>query len=270
VQDTKPNGDSGSAPPALPGPGQVPGLPSDPSPSAPADGCLPRIAVYEGENQLPRLYVLPTWRLPEAIDSLTERIETSVRHQGGRIPAEAVREIVANLVHAGLADVVITVADSGNTVRVADRGPGIPDKDRALRTGFTTAGAEDRRYIRGVGAGLSLTRAWLQQLGGDLQIEDNLLGGTVVSLSVPPAVPTADLPEPPAAIPLTERQLQILLLVVELGPIGPTRLAKELSISPSTAYRELLALDGAGLTMADKAGRRTVTESGLLYLEQVL
>jgi anti-sigma regulatory factor (Ser/Thr protein kinase) len=231
---------------------------------------MPRLAVYEVDALPPKLFVLEALQPTDAIQQLTERIATTVMQQGGRVPVEAVREIVANLVHAGFADVVVTIADSGNTVRIADRGPGISDKEKALRTGFTTAGPEAKRYIRGVGAGLSLARSWVQQLGGDLSLEDNLLGGTVVSLSVPSA-PAG--PEPTGttlSAPLTPRQLQVLLLVVELGPIGPTHLAKELKISASTAYRELLALDIAGLATADKAGRRTVSERGLSYLEQVL
>ena len=47
--------------------------------------------------------------------------------------------------HASFAGVVVTILDSGNTFASATAGPGIPDKEAALRPGFTSADAEARR-----------------------------------------------------------------------------------------------------------------------------
>ena len=91
------------------------------------------------------------------------------------------RELIENLVHASFAGVVITILDGGNTLRVSDQGPGIPDKDAALRPGFTSADATAKRYIRGVGSGFSVVTETLAGLGGTLEIEDNLGRGTVVT-----------------------------------------------------------------------------------------
>ncbi len=60
----------------------------------------------------------------------------------GPSPIGVFRELIENLVHASFAGVVITILDGGNTVRVSDQGPGIPDKEAALRPGFTSAEAE--------------------------------------------------------------------------------------------------------------------------------
>jgi hypothetical protein len=236
------------------------------------DPSAPLLAIYSDDAVLPEVIALPSPADARSGEELAARVGEEVRRLGGRVPDEAVREVIDNLVHAGFHAVTITVAQAGNTVRVADRGPGISDKEKALRSGFTTAGPEQRRFIRGVGAGLGVAAAALDRLGGSLLLEDNLDGGTVVTLMVPPPDPPEDEHEPPPAeqLLLSERQLQTLLLVVELGPAGPTRLATELGIAPSTAYREVVFLEEAGLVATETAGRRTVTEAGMAYLEGLL
>ena len=69
---------------------------------------------------------------------------------------------------------------------------------------------------------------------------------------------------------LTERQLKVLLLVLELGPVGPTRIASELKISPSTAYRDILVLETAQFVESSPEGQRAVTQEGLRYIDQSL
>jgi anti-sigma regulatory factor (Ser/Thr protein kinase) len=239
----------------------------------PAEGVqmrAPRLAIYADDERPPHVEVLEFPADAQQLEQLALRVGSDIRNLGGGVPEAALREVLANLVHADYRDVTITVAQGGNVVRVSDRGPGIKDKERALRTGFTTAGPQQRALIRGVGAGLALAASALDRLGGELLIEDNLEGGTVVSLSVPTRPSSSEPPESGSRASLSQRQLQLLLLVVELGPVGPTRLAEELGVSPSTAYREIVYLDQAGLVGADKAGRRTVTEMGLAHLEDVL
>ena len=94
--------------------------------------------------------------------------------QGSRFPYTVLREVIENLIHAFFKDVVITILDQGNTIRISDHGPGISNKDLALRPGFTTAGPEQKRYIRGVGSGLPIASESLAYLEGMLEIEDNL------------------------------------------------------------------------------------------------
>jgi len=207
---------------------------------------------------------------PLLIDTLVNQVHTLAQDQGGQLPLGVVRELIANLVHASFAGVVVTVLDGGNTIRISDRGPGIPDKDAALRPGFTSADAQAKNYIRGVGSGFSLVREILTRLGGVLEIEDNLGRGTVVTARVQPRPMT---PLAPAALPtynLTERQLKTLLLAVELAPVGPTRIAEELGVSTSTAYRDLVFLEEASYVASGPSGHRSVTDAGLAYLDAVL
>ena len=263
-------------------------------------GASPRIAVYHDAKAPPRVEPLQIPRDPEAapttskgvasgtfadrasaaavakgavpqlIELLTVRSYSLAREQGGVIPSGVFRELIENLVHASFAGVVITILDRGNTIRVSDQGPGIPDKEAALRPGFTSADAAAKQYIRGVGSGFSVVRETLAGLGGALQIEDNLGKGTVVTARVPPPVES---PLAPAAAPeynLPERQLKVLLLTVELAPVGPTRVAQELGVSTSTAYRDLVSLEEAGFVVCRPSGHRSATDAGLAYLGTVL
>jgi predicted DNA-binding transcriptional regulator YafY len=46
--------------------------------------------------------------------------------------------------------------------------------------------------------------------------------------------------------------------------------AQELGVSTSTAYRDLVYLEGAGLVTSGESGHRSVTDEGLAYLNTVL
>jgi anti-sigma regulatory factor (Ser/Thr protein kinase) len=240
-----------------------------------ADGAFPRIAVYMDPHSPPVVvpitdYPLSEEALPQLIEAVAVRAHGLARDQGGRLPLVVFRELVENLVHASFEGVIVTILDGGNTVRVSDRGPGIPNKEAALRPGFTSADAGAKRFIRGVGSGFSVVKETLSSMGGVLEIEDNLGRGTVVTARV---APLPDIPLAPTPVPaynLSERQLKTLLLTVELAPVGPTRLAQELGVSTSTAYRDLISLEAAGFVTSGQTGHRTVTDEGLAYLGRVL
>lgn len=234
-----------------------------------------RIAVYSERHSAPQIIHVPVegaddGGIPRLIDQLTTQAHGLAREQGGRLPVEVFRELVSNLVHASFAEVVITILDSGNTVRVSDRGPGIADKQAAVRAGFTSADTHTKRYIRGVGSGLALVSERMRDLGGTLDIEDNIRGGTVVTVRVAPEPEAALAPAAVPAYNLSERQLKTLLLTVELAPVGPTRIARELGVATSTAYRDLTSLEEVGLVVSQTTGHRSVTESGLTYLNALL
>ena len=208
--------------------------------------------------------------LPQLIDEVANRAHALAREQGGRLPLVVIRELVANLVHASFCGVIVTVLDGGNTVRVSDSGPGIPDKQAALKPGFTSADAAAKSVIRGVGSGFSIVTETLNSLGGTLDIDDNLGTGTVVTATVPPDPSESLASTPVASYNLPERQLKTLLLTVELAPVGPTRVAQELGVSTSTAYRDLVSLEQAGYVISGLSGHRTVTDQGLAYLTTML
>ncbi len=235
----------------------------------------PRIAIYLDPHSAPQ--VVSIGELPLSEDGwgrLAHAVATQAfdlaRDRGGQIPFAVFQELVDNLVHASFTGVVVTILDNGNTLRVSDSGPGIPDKEAALRPGFTSAGEAARACIRGVGSGLPIVADILAGLDGTLQIEDNLSRGTVVTARVRPRIETPLAPTPIPTYNLTDRQLRTLLLTVELAPVGPTRVAQELGVSTSTAFRDLAALQQAGYVASGEGGHRSVTESGLEYLDAVL
>lgn len=233
------------------------------------------IAVYAERHSPPRIVHVPLTvdadgGVRGVIDELAGRAFRLAREQGGRLSLEIVRELVENLIHASFEGVVITILDKGNTLRVSDRGPGIPDKQTALKAGFTSADAAVRELIRGVGSGLAVVREAVGAMGGSLEIEDNLGGGTVVTVCIDPPPDGGFAPRAVPSYNLSERQLKALLLTIELAPVGPSRVAHELGVSTSTAYRDLVALEKAELVASRSDGRRTVTDAGLAYLDALL
>jgi len=206
----------------------------------------------------------------DLIEQLTARAHSLAQEEGGGIPLNVFRELIENLVHASFSGVVITILDRGNTLRVSDQGPGIPDKDAALRPGFTTADAANKRHIRGVGSGLFVAQRTLTGLGGTLEIEDNLGRGTVITARIPPPIESPLAPSPAPEYNLPERQLKVLLLTVELAPVGPTRIAQELGVSTSTVYRDLVSLEQAGFVACRPNGHRSATDAGLAYIGAVM
>jgi anti-sigma regulatory factor (Ser/Thr protein kinase) len=231
-----------------------------------------RIAVYDSLAAAPRVEDVTGVDLADAIERLASRTYHLAREQGGEVPYTLIREIVENLVHAGFSEVVVTILDNGNTVRFSDQGPGIPDKERVFLPGFSTASSEMKRYIKGVGSGLPIVKECLTFAGGSIEIDDNLGRGTVVTIRVERKT-SAD-PEPPAGerhqVPrLSNRQKQVLAIVMELGSAGPSAVARELSVGLSTAYRDLASIEDAGLIVADETGKRQLTEFGVSYLDTI-
>jgi signal transduction histidine kinase len=266
-------GPDGDPPRDGPG-GQVPatraGLREAPLPPVPLGTEAPRIAVYDTLTSPPRVIVVEEEDLPALIAALAEKTYNSCREQGGQVPFTVIQELIENLLHAAFRDVVVTVLDNGQTIRISDHGPGLDEKERAFLPGFTTATAQQRRLIRGVGSGLPIAREALQFLRGVLTVDDNLGGGAVFTIKLP-ARPAEEPARPAApAIKLTTRQTKVLVLLMELGSAGPKALARELGISPATAFRELNLLEQKGLIHSLGDGKRALREEGLRLLDSIL
>ncbi|MFB9261737.1 sensor histidine kinase N-terminal domain-containing protein [Bradyrhizobium erythrophlei] len=107
----------------------------------------------------------------------------------------AFRELIDNLLDnalkyapAGTIDVDLRTTPDGSTILfdVADRGPGIPDAEKAVvleRFRRGTAGAE----IAGTGLGLNIAKSAAVAAGGDLSLLDRPGGGLVARVTLPRA-----------------------------------------------------------------------------------
>ncbi|HET6350633.1 MAG TPA: ATP-binding protein [Coriobacteriia bacterium] len=143
-----------------------------------------RVAVYDGPAAAPYVEDVGPAPVGQFVERLTVRVYELARERGGSIPYTVIREVAENLIHAGFAEPVVSILDSGDTIRFTDQGPGIPNKPRALMPGFTTARSYMKSVIRGVGSGLPIVSDFLSVSGGSLVIDDNLSGGTVVTVSL--------------------------------------------------------------------------------------
>lgn len=143
-----------------------------------------RIAVFDDAAAAPRVVVVEPSDIRTYLEEITATVTRLAAEQGGKIPFTVIREVVENLIHAYFIEPTISILDGGNTIRFSDQGPGIQDKGLALKYGTTSATAEMKRYIRGVGSGLPYAQQWLQDKGGSLTVEDNIHNGTVVTVSL--------------------------------------------------------------------------------------
>ncbi len=146
-----------------------------------------RIAVYDDMLSSPRVIVVEPHDVRTYLEETTNKVYQAMKEQGGSIALTVIREIVENFIHANFAEPIISILDGGNTIRFADQGPGIDDKERAFEFGITSANREMKRYIRGTGAGFPLVQQYIENKGGAVSIEDNMGQGTVVTVTVDPA-----------------------------------------------------------------------------------
>lgn len=256
-----------------------------------------RVAVYDSAGSAPRVVEVDPAGVAEYLENLTTTVYRLAKEQGGDIPYTVIREVTENFIHASFAEPVVSVLDSGSTVRFADQGPGFKDSSRATLPGFTTATQDMKRFIRGVGSGLPIVKDYLSLSGGSLSIEDNLGLGSVITISsrrtgnldprqMEPSrssqnalkaggdsssYPTSllDTPSLLAAPLLSTRQKQVLALVMESGSAGPSLVSKELDVGISTAYRDLASLEEMGLIAAE-GGKRRLTDAGMSYLDDLM
>ncbi len=145
-----------------------------------------RIAVYDDMLSTPRVIVIDPQDVRTYLEETTNTVYQCMKEQGGHISLMVIREIVENFIHAHFAEPIISILDGGDTIRFADQGPGIDDKERAFDFGVTSANSNMKRYIRGTGAGFPMVQEYLENAGGAVSIEDNMGNGTVVTVSLDP------------------------------------------------------------------------------------
>jgi predicted transcriptional regulator len=242
-----------------------------------------RVAVYP-RNGEPEVSEVSAASPRSASSKFSSLVMEKVKALGGRVPEEALRELVENLIHAEFKGVVISVLEDGNVVRISDKGPGVENKACAFEFGFSGATPDALKEIRGVGAGLGLARAAAEKVGGKVNLEDNIGGGTVATVAVLENAHVADsgnsTATPPAwqgrypdAVPdmnISERQQKVLITVLESGELGPSTVADRLEISVSTAYRDLSVLEEHGLVTSAESGKRVITPLGKDLVEAIV
>jgi signal transduction histidine kinase len=108
----------------------------------------------------------------------------------------ALVNLTLNAIQAGARTISLAAAVKNGraTIRVADDGPGLPDKAREkLFQPFAGSGRKG-----GVGLGLPIAREIARDHGGDLVLVESAPGRTVFELSFPAAPPQAAKAEGPA------------------------------------------------------------------------
>jgi len=238
-----------------------------------------RIAVYDSELMAPRVIDIQGLPTNEYIEQVASKTYLLAQQQGGNTPYAAIREVTENLIHAHFKEPVISIMDKGNTITFADQGPGIKDKQKALLPGYTSATADMKEYIRGVGSGLPLVKGYLSITGGRLLIEDNINDGTVITITFKPEEPAqikqeADHNSQTQSAPvkkskernLSAREDQIMKLFVEYGEVGQTDIKKILDIPVASATRALERLEAEGLLTVNRNKKRVLTVDGFAYL----
>lgn len=142
-----------------------------------------RIAVYDDLLSSPRIIDIAPAPILDFIENIASTTYESVRSLGGSLPYTVIREIAENFIHADFKECTVSVLNNGNTVRFSDQGPGIEKKDLVLQPGISSATAEMKHFIRGVGSGFPLVREYLEHTNGYLSIDDNAVEGVVVTLT---------------------------------------------------------------------------------------
>ena len=112
--------------------------------------------LYDNLLSAPRIIRIEPVQTEDFIENLASRTYELSHEMGGAVPYTIIREVTENFIHASFEEVVISVLDGGNTIRFSDQGPGIPDKKKARKPGFTSATKAMKAYIRGVGSGLPM------------------------------------------------------------------------------------------------------------------
>ena len=84
------------------------------------------------------------------------------------------------VIHANGGEIDAEIDDRGITIVLRDQGPGIPDVEKAMQEGWSTASDEIR--AQGFGAGMGLPN--MKKYTDNMQIDTVLGVGTTISLRV--------------------------------------------------------------------------------------
>lgn len=226
-----------------------------------------RIAIYDDLKSAPRVIEIQPAPTNEFIENLASTTYEHAQRCGGHIPYTVVREVSENFIHARFSEIIVSILDSGDTIRFADQGPGIAQKEKAQLPGFSSAIEPMKHYIRGVGSGLPIVKDYLSLSQGTITIEDNLNAGAVVTISLvnKPAPKKTTSSFTPMAIPLpplSQREKEFLSYFVSEGALGVTDLCNLTGTAQSSTHVTLKKLEEAGLIEKTTSKKRILTEYG--------
>lgn len=121
-------------------------------------------------------------RAGEASSSIKNKLKMlGVGSDAIRKTAIAMYEGEINMViHANGGEIVVTVSDEDITMVLKDQGPGIPDIEKAMQEGYSTAREEVRSL--GFGAGMGLPN--MKKYSDEMQIDTVLGQGTTITMKV--------------------------------------------------------------------------------------
>jgi DNA-binding transcriptional ArsR family regulator len=143
-----------------------------------------RIAVYDDPLASPKIIDIQPCDTKTFIGTLSATIDSEAKALGGSIPYTVVSQVAQNFIHAYFCEMVVSILDNGNTIRFSDQGPGIKDKEKAQLPGYSSATAQMKQFIDGVGSGLPIVKEYLETKHGIISIEDNIDKGSVVTISL--------------------------------------------------------------------------------------
>jgi two-component system sensor histidine kinase KdpD len=140
----------------------------------------------------------------ESLDTSSEQVDAHGLEQAPAVRADPplLERVIANLISNAVRHappgkpVVLTASALGDRVelRVVDRGPGLPEKDREHAfEAFQRMGDTDNST--GLGLGLALARGLTEAMHGTLTPEDTPGGGLTMVLSLPAAADQGPVPE---------------------------------------------------------------------------
>lgn len=254
-------------------------------------GATARVALYDDMKSAPRITEVPPANTNEFIEKLTTTVYEQAKLVGGKVPYTLIREVSENFIHAQFKEIVVSILDEGNTIRFADQGPGIREKQKAQEPGFSSAIEPMKKYIRGVGSGFPIVKDYLDDRDGSIEIEDNLVSGAVITISLEQKRHKTEASLQRQAVrasrnetfsqeefaraaaqsllPLTDREKLFLNVLYREGELGITELKEATDTPGSTTFNTLKKLEEMGLVQKNAGKKRVLTDFGYQVAAQL-
>ena len=106
-----------------------------------------RIALYDDLKSAPRITEIAPAPTNEFIEHLTTTVYEQSKLVGGKVPYTLIREVSENFIHAQFKEIVVSILDDGNTIRFADQGPGIQEKQKAQEQQLADLKAQNNEML---------------------------------------------------------------------------------------------------------------------------